>query len=159
MAPSPESEKTAPGTDPDIQTSSAPRPFNSDVEVDLAGLSHPGRVRPNNEDHFIISRMGRYMETVGTNVPPDMIPPRFEECIHGMIVADGVGGGTAGEVASRTAISTLLQLATTSPNWIFRLDDERFVRELLHRLKERLAQIQSPLQLLQLSQASQLSQA
>ena len=39
------------------------------VEVDLAALSHPGRVRPNNEDHYFAGRFYRGMRTLGTNVP------------------------------------------------------------------------------------------
>jgi protein phosphatase len=114
------------------------------IEVEIAGLSHPGRVRPNNEDHFLISRMGRYMETLGTNLAPERVPPRFEESFHGVILADGVGGGRAGEVASETAIEALVQLATTSSNWIFRLDDHG-VREVQERLELRISQIHAEL--------------
>jgi protein phosphatase len=121
------------------------RAFSSDVRVDLAGLSHPGRVRENNEDHFLISRMGRFLEVEQTNIPDDLRPERFEECFYGLTVADGVGGGAAGEVASRTAIRTLVDMAETSPNWTFRLDDDRLVRGLMERLKVRAAQIHDEL--------------
>jgi len=122
-----------------------PRECTSEVQVDAAGLSHAGRVRENNEDHFLISRMGRFLEIQHTNIPEDMRPERFEECFYGMIVADGVGGGAAGEVASRTAIRSLVEMAATSPNWIFRLDDERLVQELKDRLKIRASQIHDEL--------------
>jgi serine/threonine protein phosphatase PrpC len=121
------------------------REFSSRVELDLAGLSHPGRVRENNEDHFLISRMGRFLEIEQTNIPDDLRPARFEECFYGMIVADGVGGGVAGEVASRTAIRALIEMAQTSPNWIFRLDEDRLVKELIERLRLRAAQIHDEL--------------
>ena len=38
-----------------------PEPYSSLVEVDLGGLSHVGKVRPNNEDHFLITRFGRFL--------------------------------------------------------------------------------------------------
>ena len=121
------------------------RVFSSRVQVDLAGLSHPGRVRENNEDHFLISRMGRFLEVQQTNIPDDLRPKRFEEFFYGLIVADGVGGGAAGEVASRTAIRALVDMAETSPNWFFRLDEDRHVKELMERLRNRAGQIHEEL--------------
>jgi protein phosphatase len=40
-----------------------------------------------------------------------------------MAVADGLGGHSAGEVASRTALASMLKLITRSPRWALRLDD------------------------------------
>ena len=121
------------------------RVFSSRVQVDLAGLSHSGRVRENNEDHFLISRMGRFLEVQQTNIPDELRPERFEECFYGLIVADGVGGGAAGEVASRTAIRALVDMAESSPNWFFRLDEDRHVKELMERLRNRAGQIHEEL--------------
>ena len=41
-----------------------------------------------------------------------------------MVVADGMGGQAAGEVASRTAIQVLMNLTTKAPKWTLKLDDE-----------------------------------
>ena len=38
------------------------------VLIDVGGLSHPGKVRSRNEDHFIVTRIGRYLETMLTNI-------------------------------------------------------------------------------------------
>ena len=99
-----------------------PPPFSSRVNVEFFGMSDKGYVRPKNEDHFLIVRAGRALETVLTNLTEDETMPGelFEETGYGMIVADGVGGETAGEVASRQAIYTLLGLALHTPDWQFR---------------------------------------
>src|SRR5688500_6077114 len=98
-------------------------PCSSAVRIDVSGLSHAGKVRARNEDHFIVTRIGRYLETVITTLPPGQVPERAEEAGYAMIVADGMGGHAGGEVASRMAISGLVKLILALPDWIFRLDD------------------------------------
>jgi serine/threonine protein phosphatase PrpC len=98
-------------------------PFSSSVRIDVSGLSHPGKRRPRNEDHFIVTRIGRYLETAMTSLPPGEVPQRAEEYGYAMIVADGMGGHAGGEMASRMAISGLVKLALAMPDWIFRIDD------------------------------------
>jgi PPM family protein phosphatase len=99
------------------------RPFSSAVRVDVSALSHPGKVRAQNEDHFIVTRVGRYLETVLTSLPSGEVPERAEEVGYAMVVADGMGGHAGGEVASRMAVSGLMKLAQAMPDWIFRLDE------------------------------------
>src|SRR5262245_267192 len=91
-----------------------PADISAKVQVDLAALSHQGNVRVNNEDHFLVARGERSLETVRTNLPSDLIPQRFAEVGYGMLVADGMGGHQAGEIASRLAISTLVNLVLQS---------------------------------------------
>ena len=90
-----------------------PPPFSSRVNVDLFGITDRGLVRPKNDDHFLIVRLGRAVETVLTSLTEDETMPGelFEETGYGVVVADGVGSGPSGEVASRQAIYTLLSLA------------------------------------------------
>lgn len=99
------------------------RPFSSSVHVDVSGLSHPGKVRSRNEDHFIIARIGRYLETVMTSLPSGEVPERAEDVGYSMIVADGMGGHAGGELASRMAISGLVKIVLAMPDWIFRMDE------------------------------------
>ena len=100
------------------------RPFSSLVRVDIAAQSHPGRVRANNEDQFLVTKLQRSHETMLSSLPPGDVPERAEEVNYVMIVADGMGGHAAGEVASRLAISTLVSLVLDFPDWIFKVDDE-----------------------------------
>ena len=99
-----------------------PPPFASRINVELFGMTDRGYAREKNEDHFLIVRVGRALETVLTNLTENKTMPGelFEETGYGMIVADGVGGESAGEVASRQAIYTLLGLALHTPDWQFR---------------------------------------
>jgi serine/threonine protein phosphatase PrpC len=97
-----------------------PKSFSSEIDVDVFGMSNQGYVRGNNEDHFLVVRGGRNLETVFSNLLENPPGNRFEETAYAMIVADGVGGEAAGEVASHEAILGLLNLALRTPDWQFR---------------------------------------
>jgi serine/threonine protein phosphatase PrpC len=123
---------------------SGPDTISSLVEVDLGGLSHPGKVRLNNEDQFFVARFDRTMRALLTNLPEGEYPASSAETAYGMLVADGMGGHAAGEIASRTAVSVLLDLVLRTPAWIMRLDDEG-VEEVHRRMEQRLQIIQDTL--------------
>ncbi len=121
--------------------------FKSDsarVQVDVGALSDPGKVRPNNEDHFLVARFDRSMQTLLTNLPPGYIPEHYGETAYGMLVADGMGGEAAGEVASRLAVSVLVDLVLQTPDWILRLD-EQSLQEVRKRMERRFQQVQEAL--------------
>jgi PPM family protein phosphatase len=105
-----------------------PREASSKVQIDVAALSDPGKVRERNEDHFYVARGGRRATTLVTNVPAADIPSQFEETAYLLVVADGMGGHAGGEVASRLAIATLINIILHAPDWIMRLDDEHAER-------------------------------
>lgn len=114
------------------------------VEVDLAGMSHAGRVRQNNEDHYLAIRFSRSCETVLTNLPPEHNPARVDEIGYVMIVADGIGGTPGGEVASRMVISAAVSLALATPDWVFSAAESE-VQERLRRMANRFQNIQQTL--------------
>lgn len=93
------------------------------VVADVSALSHEGHVREQNEDSYAVFRMGRFLERVSSNVSEEALPSHREDSGWLMAVADGLGGHSAGEVASRTALASMLQLITRSPRWALRLDD------------------------------------
>ena len=96
---------------------------SSPVQVDVSGLSHTGKVRPRNEDHFLIARTGCYLETVLTSLPPGEVPQRRDDAGYTLIVADGMGGHAAGELASRMAIRELVKIGLSLPEWIVRIEE------------------------------------
>jgi PPM family protein phosphatase len=120
---------------------SAPPPaLSSRVAIDVSALSHTGHRRANNEDHFLVAKVGRTLDTITTSLPPGDVPEHTEEINYVMIVADGMGGHAAGEVASRMAISALIRLALDVPDWILRVD-EGYARQIADRSKSRVQKV------------------
>ena len=100
------------------------QPFSALVRIDVGALTHTGHLRTNNEDQYYVARASRALETMATSLPDADVPERAEEVNYAMVVADGMGGHAAGEVASRLAITTLVELVLELPNWILKMDDD-----------------------------------
>ena len=130
----------APPDQPHAVAAAAAPPFSSLVRIDVSALSHPGHRRENNEDHFFVTRLGRTLQTLITSLPAGDVPERTEEVNYVMVVADGMGGHAAGEVASRMAIAALISLALDVPDWIFRVDEEH-AREMERRSRKRVQEV------------------
>ena len=96
-----------------VITNVGPKP--RDDELDLFGLTHPGNVRKENQDHFLLGTVHQQVVIHGTSLPePDKIPLRSQRRATIMLVADGVGGGIAGAEASRIAVGTISQYITSA---------------------------------------------
>jgi protein phosphatase len=77
-----------------------------DQEIDIHGLTHPGRVRKVNQDHYLLCSLHREIRVHSTSLPAlDELPLAGERLAFLAMVADGVGGGTRGEEASRLALA------------------------------------------------------
>ena len=98
------------------------RPLSVSVRAAIGARSDRGRAREHNEDHYLVLRLGRQQETVATSLSASDLPPRFEESGYAMLVADGLGEGGAGSVASRVALSTIAHLSLHYGKWNVRVD-------------------------------------
>ena len=98
------------------------RLLSSSVRVEFGVRSQQGASREHNDDHYLVLRLGRHQETLATSLTGSDVPPRFEESSFAMLVADGLGGGGAGSLASRVALSTFAHLALHYGKWNMRVD-------------------------------------
>jgi serine/threonine protein phosphatase PrpC len=84
------------------------KPF--DDEIDVYGLTHTGKVRPDNQDHFLICALRKQMVIHQTSLPnSEHLMAGPERLAFLAMVADGVGGGARGEEASRLALEAVTQ--------------------------------------------------
>jgi PPM family protein phosphatase len=137
-------ESSSASTQTPLSEGRLPPPFSSRVHVDISALTHTGHRRPNNEDQFFVAKATRAFETLMTSVPPGDVPDRVDELNYVMVVADGMGGHAAGEVASRLTISALVALALQIPDWILRADPAH-APEIERRAREAVQQVGSML--------------
>lgn len=115
----------------------------TDVDVDLGALSHQGHVRENNEDSYLVCRFGRSLENLITNLDDDLLEQSYTVTGYGMLVADGMGGIAGGEIASRLALSKLVELVVDTSDWVLSLKQQKDVNTVLDRMTDRFLQIDS----------------
>jgi serine/threonine protein phosphatase PrpC len=88
-----------------------------DRDLDLFGLTHPGKVRKENQDHFLLATVHHQIAIHGTSLPqPDSLPLRGERLATFYLVADGVGGSTGGGDASKLAAETVTRYVASTMN-------------------------------------------
>jgi protein phosphatase len=86
-----------------------------DDEIDVFGLSDRGKVRANNEDHYLLAAVHRRVQIVDTNLSEtDRLPLDDQRLAFMAMVADGVGGAASGEVASAIALETATRYVVSS---------------------------------------------
>ncbi len=98
------------------------RSQSSAVRVEFGARSHRGASLTTNEDHYLVLRVGRHQETLATSLTGSDVPPRYEESGYAMLVADGLGEGGSGSVASRVALSAFAHFALQDGKWNVRID-------------------------------------
>jgi serine/threonine protein phosphatase PrpC len=86
-----------------------------DDEIDVYGLTHPGKLRTENQDHFLICALRKQMVVSLTSLPDaEQLLAGSERLTLLMMVADGVGGGSKGEEASRIALEGVTNYVSRS---------------------------------------------
>lgn len=85
---------------------STPHPAPTPVELHWSGLTHVGRVRPNNEDAFLaLTFDGHEVRYLGKTGHSSLAGSDFV-----FAVSDGMGGAKSGEFASRITVDRIIRL-------------------------------------------------
>jgi protein phosphatase len=102
-------------TSPSGNTRAPPTRKPTDDELDVFGLTHAGKVRKNNQDHFLICSLRKQMLVHLTSLSNlDQMPVLAERLAFLAAVADGVGGSAGGETASRLAVNAVTRYIAES---------------------------------------------
>lgn len=98
-------------------------PKPRDEDLDLFGVTDRGLVRPDNQDHFLVTTLHKTMRVHSTSLPnPELLEiPSQRVCSIGM-VCDGVGGHAGGEEASRSAVEAIAGYVTNTMQCFFAME-------------------------------------
>jgi PPM family protein phosphatase len=113
------------------------------LSVRTFGLTDPGRVRPSNEDQFLIAELTKSMKVLHTSLPQPKTQ-RSDERGYLFIVADGMGGHRAGEQASAMAVESIEAFALNTLSWFFLLqggEEHNVLKEFQAALQQADAQV------------------
>lgn len=106
------------------------------ANVDVFGLTHPGRVRAANEDHYLVATLHRTLQVERSSLPPEQLRT-FSSGTRGylFLVADGVGGLAGGDRASGAAVRTVARYVTGATHCFYDVDpgDEETLLEELRK--------------------------
>jgi len=108
------------------------------VEISCGALTHPGKVRENNEDHFLVARLAKSMQICQSSLAAPGETNFSLEDGYLMVVADGMGGAAAGERASAMAVASVQDYALNTLKWFLHVgkkDENALLAELQKSLE------------------------
>lgn len=94
-----------------------------DDELDVYGMTHTGKVRRDNQDHFLFCTVHKSLRVITTSLAdPGVLEIPSQRLASLFMVADGVGGRDGGEAASRVTVETMALYATHAMQCYYRTD-------------------------------------
>ena len=93
------------------------------VLAEFGAATDPGKVRPVNEDHYLIVRRRRLREVIRTSLPVELLS-QPEQSAFTLAVADGMGGHAFGEIASFLALKTGWDLGGGEVKWTVKVNEQ-----------------------------------
>ncbi len=111
-----------------VSTSPARKPRED--EIDAYGVTHPGKVRKDNQDHFLLCSLRKQLVVRLSSIPDaSSLVGDTERLASLAMVADGVGGAARGETASRVALAAVTTYVSRSMRCYYAAaaeDDQEF---------------------------------
>lgn len=109
---------------------------NTPVTIDAFGATDIGKVRKDNEDHFVVANIHKSVDLLCGSLSSEALNHRVGASgAHLFVVADGVGGGPDGDLASERTAAAVLSYVGSTAGCFHGLDVER-EHELLGALEE-----------------------
>jgi len=103
-------------------------------QIDVFGLTHTGKVRRTNQDHFLICSLRKQVDVHATSLDRvDFFDPETERLAFLAMVADGVGGFTGGAEASERTVEAITSYLAHSTHCFYTADpgdDHAFIESL-----------------------------
>ncbi len=115
------------------------------ITIDAFGLTDRGKVRKDNEDHFLVADIHRTVNVLCGSLSAEALNHRVgTNAAFLLVVADGVGGGPDGDVASERTAAAMLSYVGGTTVCFQGLDVER-EHELLSALEETVQKVHNQL--------------
>src|SRR6476469_6617984 len=98
---------------PDVTARTVPTRKPREDEIDAHGVTHQGKVRKDNQDHFLLCSLRKQLVVRLSSIPEaEGLTSESERLASLAMVADGVGGAARGETASRLALQAVTRYVT-----------------------------------------------
>ena len=107
-------------TTPRVSSTPSPTRKPRDDEIDVHGLTHVGKVRTENQDHFLLATIHKRVQVLATNLGAQQQLPLGDQRLAFLaMLADGVGGEEGGAEASATALEVVTQYVNESMTCLY----------------------------------------